>query len=99
MLPDTILHLCCTSVMYFLKYQVKLSSHLEWFGCLLKWHDKQEQLRIVVIFILGMTIQVDEFSSGVYKTGKIFAQKTTYRKEIIEYWELKGKVSKSAKIK
>ena len=40
--------------MYFFKYQVKLSSHLEWFGCLLKWHDKQEQLRIVAIFMLGM---------------------------------------------
>ena len=35
-----------------------------------------------------MAIPVVEFSNGVYKIRKIFAQKSTYPKEIIEIWEL-----------
>jgi hypothetical protein len=32
-----------------------------------------------------MVIRVVEFSSGRYKIGKIFANKSTYPKEIIEF--------------
>ena len=35
-----------------------------------------------------MAIRVVEFSSGVYKIRQIFAQESTYSKEIIEFWEL-----------
>ena len=35
-----------------------------------------------------MAVRVVEFSNGVYKIKKIFAKKSTYPKEIIEFWEL-----------
>ena len=35
-----------------------------------------------------MAIQVVEFSRGGYKIRKIFAQESTYSKEMIEFWEL-----------
>ena len=46
-----------------------------------------------------MVIQVVEFSSGGYKIRKIFAKKSTYPKEILNFenW-YNGEVSKSAKI-
>ena len=36
----------------------------------------------------GMAIRVLEFSKGGYKIRKIFAQETTYPKEMIEFWVL-----------
>ena len=47
----------------------------------------------------GMAIQVVEFSNGGYKIRKIFAQESTYSKEIIEFefW-INGELSKRAKI-
>ena len=36
----------------------------------------------------SMAIRVVEFSNGGYKIRKIFAEESTYSKEIIEFWEL-----------
>ena len=43
-------------------------------------------LNRVITYI--MAIRVVEFSNGIYKIRKIFAQESTYPKEIFEFWEL-----------
>ena len=45
---------------------------------------KAEGSKMMVIKTL--VIRVVEFSSGGYKIRKIFAEKSTYPKEIIKFW-------------
>ena len=58
----------------------------------LNWQRNEEKtLGIILSETLNtsiMAVRVVEFSDGVYKIRKIFAKKSTYPKEIIEFWEL-----------
>ena len=56
------------------------------------WQRNEEKtLGIILSETLNtsiMAVRVVEFSDGVYKIRKIFAKKSIYQKEIIEFWEL-----------
>ena len=53
-------------------------------GCRKVWKSGGARNTVVGI----MAVRVVEFSNGVYKIRKIFSLKSTYPKEIIEFWEL-----------
>ena len=49
---------------------------------------KHKDILYNFMFMSTMVIRIVEFSSGGYKIRKIFAKKSTYPKEIIEFREL-----------
>ena len=47
-----------------------------------------ELIKEILSFLGSMALPVMEFQDQEYKIREIFAQKSTYPKEIIEFWEL-----------